>query len=202
MPRIDSLETLLVNELRDLLDAENKITKALPKMIKAADSAELGTALQNHLDETEEQISRLEKAFELLGHPARAKMCHGMKGLIEEGSEHMKEEYSDPALADAAIIASAQKVEHYEISAYGTAATFARLLGQDEVVQLLGQSLEEEKNADSLLTSIAEAMVNPEALENDGEGEEESETSRSGSRSVRSRNKAPARSTRSRTSSR
>jgi ferritin-like metal-binding protein YciE len=200
MPRIDSLEALLVNELRDLLDAEHRITKALPKMIKAADSDELSTALQNHLSETENQIERLEQVFTLLEQTAKPKTCAGMKGLLEEGNEHMKEDFTDPSLCDAAIIASAQKVEHYEIAAYGTAATFAKLLGHQEVVELLGESLAEEKKADETLTMIAEGLVNPEAASADEE-EEESTSPAGGSRrssTTRSRS-APARSRRSRT---
>ncbi len=198
MPQIDSLEALLVNELRDLLDAETKITKAVPKMIKAASAEELSSALQNHLNETEMHITRLETALALLEQPVRAKMCHGMKGLLEEGSEHMKEDYSDPALCDAAIIASAQKVEHYEISAYGTAATFAKLLGHDEIVELLGESLEEEKKADETLTAIAESMVNPSAAMGANE-DVNGGTSQANGHPTRSRSKAPARSRRNRT---
>ena len=216
MATIDSLEMLLINDVRDLLDAENRITKALPKMIKAAESEELQNALTNHLSETEGQIERLERVFDILGTAARAKACHGMRGILEEGSEHMNEDFSDASLCDATIIGAAQKVEHYEIASYGTAAAYAKLLGLDEVVQLLVETLEEEKAADELLTTIAEGLVNPDAITTDGEeaeGEEEETeeegratttargNSRShGSRGANPRSRGPARSRRSKTS--
>jgi ferritin-like metal-binding protein YciE len=163
MPRIDSLQMLLVAELRDLLDAERRITKALPKMAKTASKEELRDALNEHLEQTEEHVSRLEEALTALDVEAKAKTCHGMMGLIEEGSDHMQEDYEEDALCDAAIIGAAQKVEHYEIAAYGTAATYARILGNDHVTGLLEATLEEEKAADKKLTAIAEQAVNPEA---------------------------------------
>lgn len=209
MPTIESLEMLLVNELHDLLDAENRITKALPKMIKAAESEQLQNALANHLSETGEQIERLEDVLGMLEAPARAKPCHGMRGILEEGSEHMSEDYSAGSLCDAAIIGAAQKVEHYEISAYGTATAYAKMLGYEEVAQMLARTLEEEKAADQLLTSIAETIVNPEAMSgSDVDNEEAGDAngpgrsrSSSGSKSrgtaSRSRSPVPARSKRS-----
>jgi ferritin-like metal-binding protein YciE len=179
MPRIDSLHSLLVNELRDLLDAERRLTKALPKMVKNASSEELRQALSEHLEQTEEQLTRLEEALTALDVEPKAKTCHGMMGLIEEGSEHMQEDYDDDALRDAAIIGAAQKVEHYEMAGYGTAATYARLLGNEHVASLLETTLEEEKNADKKLTMIAESMVNPEAAE-DEEGEEDQDATVAG----------------------
>jgi ferritin-like metal-binding protein YciE len=171
MPRIDSLQSLLVNELRDLLDAERRLTKAIPKMAKNASSEPLREALTQHLEETEEQLTRLEEALTALDVDPRAKTCHGMMGLIEEGSEHMQEDYEDDALRDAAIIGAAQKVEHYEIAGYGTAATYARMLGNDHVASLLETTLEEEKAADKKLTEIAESAVNQDAAQ-EGEGGE------------------------------
>ncbi|MCC7009516.1 MAG: ferritin-like domain-containing protein [Acidobacteria bacterium] len=172
MPKIDSLQTMLMEELKDIYDAEQRLTKAIPKMIKAASDETLSEALQAHLEETQEQVTRLQEAFESLGAPAKAKPCPGMRGIIEEGSEHMSEDYSDDMLRDAAIIGSAQRVEHYEIAAYGTAIAHAKLLGLDSVVDLLERSLQEEKAADKKLTDIAERVVNPEAMEADDEEEE------------------------------
>jgi ferritin-like metal-binding protein YciE len=180
MPRIDSLQTLLVTELRDLLDAERRLTKALPKMAKAATNEQLRQAFTEHLDQTEEQIVRLEEALTALDVEPKAKTCHGMIGLLEESTEHMQEDFEEDALKDAAIIGAAQKVEHYEIAAYGTAATFARRLGNEHVASLLETTLEEEKATDRRLTEVAERAINPEAAEA-GEGEDVS--SMRGSRS-------------------
>jgi ferritin-like metal-binding protein YciE len=143
-----------VHELRDVLDAEKQILKALPKMAKAAESEELRAAFQEHKAVTETQVERLETIFEGLGKAARGKHCVGMEGLLKEGEEMIKEEESGPAL-DAAMIASAQKVEHYEIAAYGTLATYAKLLENEEALALLGQTLDEEKETDEKLTQIA-----------------------------------------------
>jgi ferritin-like metal-binding protein YciE len=173
MARIDSLQTLLVAELRDLLDAERRLTKALPKMAKAASKEELRAAFNEHLEQTEEHVARLDEALSALDVEPKAKTCHGMAGLVEEGSEQMQEDYEDEALRDAAIIGAAQKVEHYEIASYGTAVTFARLLGNDHVAGLLERTLQEEKEADRKLTEIAEQMVNPEALHEEGEEDED-----------------------------
>jgi ferritin-like metal-binding protein YciE len=201
MASIDSLETLLVNELRDLYDAEKRLTKAIPKMMKAATNEELRQALSRHLAETEEQVARLENAFEQLDQTAKAKPCAGMRGIIEEGDEHMNEDYEDDGLRDAAIIGAAQRVEHYEIAAYGTAAAYARLLGHDEVVRLLEQTLEEEKNADQTLTEVAESVVNLDASEaDDEESEMESKSSRERSRSSRAASPRAASSRSSRSS--
>jgi ferritin-like metal-binding protein YciE len=169
MASIDSLNELLVDQLKDIYDAEKRLTKAIPKLAKKASNDELRSALEEHLEETEQQIGRLEEAFELLGETAKGKPCAGMKGLIEEGNEHVGEDYEDDGLRDAIIIASAQRVEHYEISAYGTAIAHAKLLGHDEVVQLLVQSMNEEKAADEKLTEIAEGVVNLDAATPDEE---------------------------------
>ena len=149
----ENLQELFVNELRDIYDAEKQLTKALPKMAKAADSDELRAAFEAHLDETRGHVSRLEDVFKLLGIAARGKPCEGMKGLIGEGEEVMEE--MEGSTLDAALIASAQKVEHYEIATYGTLATFAEVLEMEEAKNLLGQTLDEEKAADEKLTSIA-----------------------------------------------
>jgi ferritin-like metal-binding protein YciE len=172
MASIDSMKTLLVDELRDIYDAEKRLTKAIPKLAKKATNDQLRSALEEHLEETEQQVQRLEQAFEHLGERAKAKPCAGMKGIIEEGDEHVGEDYDDDDLRDAVIIGSAQRVEHYEMAAYGTAIAHARLLEQDEVVELLEESLGEEKAADEKLTEIAESVANLEATQED-EGEDE-----------------------------
>ena len=172
MATVDSLKSLLVEQVKDLYDAEKRLTKAIPKLAKASTNEELQTALQEHLDETETQVSRLEQVFELLDERPKAKPCEGMKGLIEEGDEHAKEDYDDDDLRDAMIIGSAQRVEHYEIAGYGTAIAHARLLGLDDVVELLELTLEEEKAADVKLTEIAESVVNLEAAAGDEDEEE------------------------------
>ena len=183
----ENLQELFVEELRDVYDAEKQLTKALPKMAKAAESGELRAAFEEHLDITRMQVNRLEEVFRSLGLTARGKTCDGMKGLIEEGSSHMEE--LDGSTLDAALIGAAQKVEHYEIATYGTLATWAELLGHQDAKDLLGQTLEEEKEADEKLTSIA-GSINPEAG-NEEEGDEEergmatpvSRSTRGGSRS-------------------
>jgi len=154
------LKELLIDELQDIYHAEGQLVKALPKMAKAANSSELKEAFQNHLTETQGQVRRLNQAFELLGEKAKGKVCKGMQGLVEEGQEAITDgkEKEDP-IADLALIGAAQRVEHYEISAYGTARTIAEQLGQDEVVQLLEQTLEEEKNADETLSKIAGPLL-------------------------------------------
>jgi ferritin-like metal-binding protein YciE len=163
MATVDSLTTLLVDELRDIYDAEKRLTKAIPKLAKASTSDELRGALESHLSETEQHVTRLEQAFEHLDEPARRKPCAGMRGLIEEGDEHIKEDFEDDGLRDATIIGAAQRVEHYEMAAYGTAVAHARLLGQAEVAELLEETLAEEKAADRKLTDIADGVVNLDA---------------------------------------
>jgi ferritin-like metal-binding protein YciE len=149
-----TLEDLFLQELKDVYDAEKQILKALPKMAKAVDSDELRSALQEHHAVTETHVDRLEKVFEMLERPARGKKCAAMEGLLKEGSDLLKED-AQPAVLDAAIIGAAQKVEHYEIAAYGTLATYAKLLGYGDAKDLLGQTLEEEKQTDETLTGIA-----------------------------------------------
>src|SRR5437763_9365891 len=150
MPNMDSLEELLQDELKDIYDAEKQLTKALPKLAKKATAAELKSAFEEHLRQTEQHVERLEEAFEQLGMPARGKKCEGMQHLISEGEE-MIGEAEDDATRDALMIAAAQKVEHYEIASYGTVRTWANLLGKAEVAALLEETLEEEKDADQKL---------------------------------------------------
>jgi Mn-containing catalase len=156
----DMIEQLLVEQLRDLLNAEGQLVKALPKMVKAARTESLKFALEHHLEETKDQVERLKEVFGLLGTPAKGKPCKGMEGLIEEGDEVMEEgrELDDPA-ADLALIAAAQKVEHYEISAYGTARTMAGQIGLPAVAELLNKSLAEEEVADNLMTQLAREFM-------------------------------------------
>src|SRR5688572_22824543 len=168
----ENLHELFVDELKDIYDAEKQLTKALPKMAKAAESEELRAAFEEHLEITRMQVNRLEEVFKSLGLAARGKTCEGMKGLIEEGQEKMQE-LEQGATLDAALIASAQKVEHYEIASYGTLATFAEIMGHQDAKDLLGQTLDEEKEADEKLTQVA-GQINFEA-EGEGEGEEAQE---------------------------
>ena len=189
MASIDSLQTLLLEEIRDLYDAERRLTKAIPKMAKAASSEELVSALESHLEETQQQVSRLEDVFQMLDSQPKAKTCAGMKGIIEEGDEHAKEDYEHDSLRDAAIIGAAQRVEHYEIAAYGTAIAYARQLGLDRVVRTLEQTLEEEKAADTKLTDIAESSINIEASHGEEE-EEETDVSRSEGRGMSARGRS------------
>ncbi len=167
---IESLRDLYIDHLKDLYSAENQITKALPKVIKKVTSPELKNALDNHLKETIKQIDRLDQIFESLDSSPRGKKCVGMEGVLEEGKEAMAEKMSSPGLLDAALIGGCQKVEHYEIAGYGTVRAFAVLLGEDEAVDLLGQTLEEEKAADAKLTELGVNRVNQEALETIADG--------------------------------
>lgn len=159
---ITTLEELLTDELKDLYSAETQLTKALPKMAKAAQAEDLRTAFQDHLKQTEGHIQRIEQACEKLEIKPRGKKCVAMEGLIEEGKELLAEDV-DPAVLDAGLIAAAQKVEHYEMAAYGTVVAHAKQLGYLEVADLLHQTFAEEKAADEKLTHIAETMVNVEA---------------------------------------
>src|SRR5436305_9526902 len=161
--KLDTLQKLYVDELRDLYNAENQLLKALPKMAKAASSEELKNAFEKHLEQTEMHVQRLEQVFEELDQTPKGKTCRAMKGLIEEGSEILKEDGEESVL-DAGIIVAAQKVEHYEIAAYGSVRTFARLLGQEKADELLQTTLDEESETDKSLNQLAENIVNPEAL--------------------------------------
>ena len=166
------LQELFKNELKDIYWAEKYLVKSLPKMQKAAESEELKNAIADHIVVTEEQVARLEEVFEMMEWKVQAKKCEGMEGLIEEGKQVMEEMAKGPT-RDAGIIISAQKVEHYEIAAYGGLAQLARTMGRTDVADLLSTTLEEEKETDMLLTQIAEASINEEAAEEEGEGESE-----------------------------
>lgn len=166
MPSLDSLDALLQDELKDIYDAEKQITRALPKIMKKATAPELKQALEEHLRQTEQQVARLEQVFDQLELPARGKKCIGMQNLIKEGDEMMRE-VEDEDTRDALIIAAAQKVEHYEIASYGTLRTWANLLGHSEAASLFEETLDEEKETDQRLTSIAESVVNQSAADPD-----------------------------------
>ena len=184
----DNLREALVEEIRDLYNAEKQLVKALPKMAKGASSDELREAFESHLDETEGQVTRLERVFELLDEKPRGKHCAGMAGIIEEGSEKLQEDMEDSVL-DACLIASAQKVEHYEIGAYGTAIAWAEALELGDVAQVLRETLDEEKAADEKLTALAESGINEAATT--GESEEEMDEQRAPARSA-SRSEQPS----------
>jgi ferritin-like metal-binding protein YciE len=183
-----SLRDLYMEQLRDLYDAEHQLIKALPKMADEATSEDLRSALEEHLDVTRQQASRIEQIFNQMGEKPKAQKCKGMEGLVKEGSEVLEEDM-DEDVKDAAIIAAAQRVEHYEIAGYGTVRTYANLLGENEAARLLEQSLEEEKEADQTLNDIAE-HINIEAKEAEGEQEEEARPARRASKTTRRRSAA------------
>jgi ferritin-like metal-binding protein YciE len=160
--KMESLQDLYIHELKDIYNAEKQITKALPKLIKKAKSPELKQSFEEHLQQTEGQINRLEEIFQRLDESTTGPKCQGMEGLLKEGDELLKED-ATPEVLDAGIIVAAQKVEHYEIAAYGSLCTFAESLGFDEDLELLKQTIEEEKMADEKLTELAEAGVNEES---------------------------------------
>lgn len=157
-----TLDDLFLNTLKDVYYAEKQIYKSLPKMAKAATDLQLGAAFEKHQEETEGQIARLEQIFELLDKPARGKKCDAIEGILDEGKEVM-EEFKGSAALDAGLVASAQAVEHYEISRYGTLKSWAAALGMNDAVKLIDQTLAEEKKTDALLTKLAETVVNAEA---------------------------------------
>jgi ferritin-like metal-binding protein YciE len=168
---LDSLDKLFLEELKDVYNAEKQIVRALPRMAKAAESQELRQAFTQHLKETQGHVERLERIFKELDQPARGKKCKGMEGLLEEGKEIMEQE-GEGAVIDAALIAAAQRVEHYEMAAYGCLRTYAQLLGHSDAERLLQQTLNEEEAADQKLTQIGEGGVNQAAA---ATGEEELE---------------------------
>ena len=174
---LESLNDLFVEQLRDLYDAENQLIKALPKMAEGANSDELRQGFEEHLEQTKGHAQRIEQIFEQLGEKVKGKKCKGMEGLIKEGDETLEEDISDENVQDAAIIAAAQRVEHYEIAGYGTARTFANLLGEDEAASLLEQTLEEEKETDAKLTELAEE-INVAAEQEDEQVSQKKSTSR------------------------
>lgn len=173
-----SLRELFIEELRDMYDGEKQLTRALPKMAKAAESEHLQAAITSHLEETEHQVARLEQVFKSLGEAVRGKKCDGIQGIVDEGKKAIEELDEGPVL-DAALIAGAQKVEHYEIASYGTLAHFADLLGESKAKSLLGETLKEEKATDEKLTALATSRVNRDALLQSGEEEEAMATSSS-----------------------
>jgi ferritin-like metal-binding protein YciE len=162
---IASLRELYVDHLKDIYSAENQITKVLPKVIKKVTSPELKQGLEDHLQQTMNQIKRLDQIFKSLDCSPRGKKCVGMEGVLDEGKEAMAEKMSSPGLMDAALIGGCQKVEHYEIATYGTVRAFAKLLGEDKAVDLLTQTLDEEHAADAKLTGLGVNLVNLEAMQ-------------------------------------
>jgi ferritin-like metal-binding protein YciE len=161
--KLDTLQKLYTEELRDLYNAENQLLKALPKMAKAASSEELKDAFEKHLEQTKGHVERLEQVFKELDERPKGKTCRAMKGLIQEGSEILEQD-GDESVRDAGIIVAAQKVEHYEIAGYGSARTFAHLLGQNKAAELLQATLDEESETNELLTRLAESIINPGAV--------------------------------------
>ena len=192
-----TLHDAFLDELRDLYNAEKQITKALPKMVKAANAAPLADAFESHLKETEGQIKRLEQVFESLGEPVKSKTCDGMAGIIEEGKNIISEDFDESAM-DAALIAAAQKVEHYEIGSYGTVIAWAEAMGHNEAARLLKITLDEEETTDEKLSSLATGGINEQAAsiahgEEEETDEEETATVGAGRRSASSRTGASSR---------
>jgi ferritin-like metal-binding protein YciE len=171
--KMELMEDFYIEELKDILDGEKQLTKALPRMVAAANSPELKQAFQEHLQQTQEQIRRLQQIFKRLQEPAKGKKCRGMAGLLKEAEEFLGED-AVPEIVDVGLITAAQKVEHYEIASYGCLATYAKLLGFMEDKELLGQTLQEEKTTDGKLTVIAESL-NVEAASGEMPGVEEEE---------------------------
>lgn len=159
---LKSLQDLYVDELKDLYSAEQQILKALPKMEKAATSSELKDAFRHHMDQTQEQVKRLDRIFVELDASPRGKKCLGMQGLIEESKEFLGER-ADPSVRDAGLISEAQRVEHYEMAGYGSVRTYAKMLGYQDAAKALQQTLNEEGETDHALTRLAESLINPEA---------------------------------------
>jgi len=184
----NSLQELYVEQLRDLYSAENQLVKALPKMVKAAQSDALRKGFEQHLAQTKGHVDRLEQIFSAMDKSPKGSKCAGMEGLVEEGEEVIREQSGSDAL-DSGLIASAQRVEHYEIAGYGTVRTFAELLGEEEAVNLLQQTLDEEKETDEKLTELAK-QVNAQAMNSGGKSEmdeEGAESMRRGKRSAKAK---------------
>ena len=173
---MSTLNETFIDELKDIYNAEKQLLKAFPKIVKAASNEELKAAFEQHAEETETQVERLEKVFEIFGEKVKGKTCKAMQGLLEEARELIEED-----AGDAALICAAQKVEHYEIATYGSLVAWSRLLGQDEATEILEETLNEEKQTDESLTEIAESAINVE----EEQEEEEAEPSSSGSKSKR-----------------
>ncbi|MQA30627.1 MAG: DUF892 family protein [Luteitalea sp.] len=187
-----TLHDAFVDELRDTYDAEKQIAKALPKMMKAASSPELRTAFEAHLQETRGQVERLEEVFASIEEKVRGKHCDGMEGIIEEGKSVMEEDFGDTTM-DACLIAAAQRVEHYEMAAYGTLVAWARVMGHTDAADLLQQTLDEEKSADQKLSSLAESGINQDAADAAHPDEDEGYAPAPKSRSKAVAAKKPAR---------
>jgi ferritin-like metal-binding protein YciE len=163
--KANRLKHLYVEELKDLYSAENQLVKALPKMAKASTSEDLRAGFEEHLNQTQEHVARLEKSFKTLGESPKGKKCMGMEGLIKEGAELIEED-PEPEELDAGLISAAQRVEHYEMAGYGSVSTYAKLLGEDQALSLLRQTLEEEKETDKKLTQLS-GRINVEAADSD-----------------------------------
>jgi ferritin-like metal-binding protein YciE len=172
--KMETLQELYVEQLRDIYDAETQLIKALPKMAKKATHEELKAAFEQHLEQTQEQISRLDRIFEELGEKAKGHKCEAMKGLLEEGKQMMEEDADDDVM-DAGLICAAQKVEHYEIATYGCLRTYAEMMGFDDQADLLQETLDEEKDTDDNLTELAVTCINLDAEGDDEEEESEDE---------------------------
>ena len=192
MAEMGTLHDAFVDELRDSYDAEKQLTKALPKMAKAAHSPELREAIESHLEETRQQVERLEQVFESLGEKPRGKHCDGIAGIIQEAQAVMQEDFDEPT-ADACLIASAQRAEHYEMAAYGTLVAWARAMGHDEAADLLQETLDEETAADEKLSTLAEGGINEQAAEGAHQSEEEEEEPVGAGSSKRSSSSSPRR---------
>jgi len=170
--KIDSLNTLLEEEIKDIYDFEKRLVRAIPKMAKAASSEELRSALTEHLEATKNQVNRIEQIFQLLGSSPKAKTCAGMKGILEEGEETMQMDVANQSLLDVSIIGAAQRVEHYEMAAYNAVRAMAEQLGKQEIVDLLQENWDEEHEADERLAEICEAILSGmegEEVEDEGE---------------------------------
>jgi len=197
-----TLHDAFIEELRDTYDAEKQLTKALPKLAKAAANPQLRKAFEAHLAETQQQITRLEQVFSSIDEKPRGKHCDGIAGIIEEGKSIMEEEFDEPTM-DACLIAAGQRAEHYEMAAYGTLVAWAQAMGHDDAVSLLQQNLDEEKAADEKLSALAESGINQEAAElahpDEDEEDDEAVPVASSSRSRSTASKSPnARSTKKR----
>lgn len=183
MPAMNTLKDLFEDELRDVYDAEKRVLKALPRMAKAASNEQLRAMLTQHVEETRGQIERLEQVFESLDAKPRGKRCMGMEGILAEGAELMEED-GEEAVLDAGFIAASQRVEHYEITAYGTLMAWAKTLGLDDALELLQENEQEEKAADQKLSQLAESVINQQAASG-GEDEEEEEEEAAPRRTMR-----------------
>jgi ferritin-like metal-binding protein YciE len=189
--KLDTLQALYVEELKDLYSAENQILKALPKMIRATEHPELKGAFTDHMKQTENHVKRLDTIFQSLDESPKGKKCHGMEGVLEEGAELIQEK-PEPQVLDAGLISAAQHVEHYEMAGYGTVRTWAEKLGRDEDARLLQETLEEEREADELLTTLALQSINVDADREVGLSTESEITGRRGPKSKSAATQQPS----------